>query len=109
MSNYYRITGYHPASNCCFIADSYGKFEKLWQFSSYMLPLGVKVIEVNRFEDSKDINVGVIEENKEAFIIRAVAKGKPKIIEKVMNGKTHHIVDVNGKCYIPNYKLTITS
>ena len=82
MSNYFRVTGYHPQSNCSFIADSYGKFEKLWQFSSNLLSYGVKVIEVNRFEDSKDLNIGTIEENKDSFVLRAVAKGKPKIIEK---------------------------
>ena len=107
MSNYFRVTGYHPQSNCSFIADSYGKFEKLWQFSSNLLSYGVKVIEVNRFEDSKDLNIGTIEENKDSFVLRAVAKGKPKIIEKEINGRKHQIVDVNGKCYIPNYKLTI--
>ena len=34
MNNYFRITAYNPENNIGFIADSYGKFEKLWQFSS---------------------------------------------------------------------------
>ena len=34
---YYRITGYDPENDIGFIADSNGKFEKLWQFSSYLL------------------------------------------------------------------------
>ena len=37
MSNYFRITAYHPAKNICAIFDSNGRFEKLWQFSSYLV------------------------------------------------------------------------
>ena len=33
MNHYYRITAYHKNSNVCLIADSNGKFEKLWQLS----------------------------------------------------------------------------
>ena len=36
MANYFRITAYHPAKNVCAIFDSNGRFEKLWQFSSYL-------------------------------------------------------------------------
>lgn len=35
MNNYFRITGYWPESDICFIIDSNGMFEKLWQFSSF--------------------------------------------------------------------------
>lgn len=44
MLNYFRITGYYPAKDVCFIADSNGKFAELWQFSSYLVRKGVKII-----------------------------------------------------------------
>ena len=108
MANYFRITAYYPTEDCSFIADSYGKFEKLWQFSSYLLKKGIKVLEVNHYEDSKDLNIGVIPFNTSEFYLRAVKKGKPTYTEREINGIRHKIVDINGKCYIPNYKLKTT-
>ena len=46
MANYFRITAYHPAKNICAIFDSNGRFEKLWQFSSYLVRKGFKIVEV---------------------------------------------------------------
>ena len=80
MANYFRITAYHPAENVCAIFDSNGRFEKLWQFSSYLIQKGFKIIEVDRAPAEKD-----------KIILRACAKGQP-----VINGST---VQVNGKCY----------
>ena len=37
MANYYRITAYHPEKNISVIMDSYGMFEKLWQFSAFLV------------------------------------------------------------------------
>ena len=48
MNNYYRITGYCEKEDFCFIMDCYGMFEKLWQFSSYLLQKGLKVLEIGR-------------------------------------------------------------
>ncbi len=45
MSNYFRITAYHPAENLSAIFDSNGYFEKLWQFSAYLIQKGFKIIE----------------------------------------------------------------
>lgn len=47
MSNYFRITVYHPVHNISAIMDSNGKFEKLWQFSAFMVSKGFKIIEVD--------------------------------------------------------------
>ena len=44
MANYFRITAYHPAKNICAIFDSNGRFEKLWQFSSYLVQKGFKIV-----------------------------------------------------------------
>ena len=54
MPNYFRITVYHPVHNISAIMDSNGKFDKLWQFSAFMVSKGFKIIEVdskNKFDD----------------------------------------------------------
>ena len=43
---YFRITGYCPEHDFSFIVDSCGKFEKLWQFSSFLVLRNLKVLEV---------------------------------------------------------------
>ena len=92
MTNYFRITAYHPAENVCAIFDSNGRFEKLWQFSSYLIQRGFKIIEVgaeDKFDDG-DFDRAPVEKDK--IILRACAKGQP-----VIDGNT---VQVNGKCYL---------
>lgn len=91
MSNYYRITGYYPKGNVCFIADSNGRFEKLWQFSSYLVIKGVKILEVGGTNKFTDGNIGFAKPDNEHIIIRACDKGKP-----ILNGNT---IEVNGKSY----------
>ena len=44
MNNYFRITGYYPKADVCFIMDSFGKFNELYDFSSYLIDKGVKVV-----------------------------------------------------------------
>lgn len=95
MNNYFRITAYHPEQNISVIMDSYGKFEKLWQFSAYMVQKGFKVLAVGNDETFFDGNIAKetkVEPNK--IILQAYTTGKPTI----ENGK----VEVNGKFYTPN-------
>ncbi len=54
---YFRITVYYPEQDFCFIIDSNGMFEKLWQFSSYLIQKGLKVLEVNKLGNTIDINI----------------------------------------------------
>ena len=54
MANYFRITAYYPEKDFSVILDSNGKFEKLWQFSAYLVQKGFKILEVSA-------NVNVIE------------------------------------------------
>lgn len=48
MNHYYRITAYHKGSNVCLIADSNGKFEKLWQFSSFSYAKALRLFPLQR-------------------------------------------------------------
>ena len=57
MANYFRITAYHPAKNICAIFDSNGRFEKLWQFSAYLVQKGFKIVEVGADDKFLDGNI----------------------------------------------------
>jgi len=92
MSNYFRITVYHPVHNISAIMDSNGKFEKLWQFSSYMVSKGFKIIEVgdeNKFDDG---DMPKVEYDNVHVILRVCKSGKPEI--------TGNRITVEGKSYM---------
>lgn len=93
MTNYYRITAYHPDENISAIFDCYGMFEKKWQFSSFLVTKGFKVLEIGSADDFADGNITKTEPEKDKLILRSCGKGKP-----VYNGNT---VEVNGQYYIP--------
>lgn len=100
-TKYFRITGYHPQENYCFIMDSNGMFDMLWQFSSFLVQKGLKVLEVSTDEQFKDIDIKRAEENKNQMLLRANAKGQPQYSEKIINGVRYKVVTVGGKSYIP--------
>jgi len=100
-TKYFRITGYHPKENYCFIIDSIGMFDMLWQFSSFLVQKGLKVLEVSTDEQFKDIDIKRAEENKNQMLLRANAKGQPQYSEKIINGVRYKVVTVGGKSYIP--------
>ncbi len=102
MSNYYRITAYYPVEDCTFIADSNGKFEKLWQFSAYLVSKGVKVLEVSTDEKFLDGNIPRARAHNEYVFIQAARKGQPKISTVTMNGRNYRMVEVAGRKYIPD-------
>ncbi len=93
MNNYFRITGYYPAKDVCFIADSNGLYEEIWQFSAALIGKGVKVLEVGDDRKFKYGNIEAAETDSENIIIRACAKGQPTY----MNGT----VNISGKSYTP--------
>lgn len=79
MANYYRITAYHPAEDLSVIADSNGKFEKLWEFSAYMVSKGFKVITVSREENFLEGDMLKTGIDTDKIIIQAYAKGEPNV------------------------------
>lgn len=93
MNNLFRITGYCTKTNVGFIADSYGKFEKLWQFSSYLLNKGIEIIAVNAADKFTNGNIEPTKPNGN-IIIRACDIGRPQFI----NG----VITVKDKSYKPD-------
>lgn len=79
MNNYFRITAQSIDKDNCFIADSYGHFEKLWQFSAYLIEKGFKIIAVSAEGKFEFGNIPKAEPDPAHIIIRACAKGKAVI------------------------------
>ena len=104
MSNYFRITGYYLKGECSFIADSYGKFEKLWQFSSYLVKKGVKVLEVSNGDTFLDDNMKRAKEHPKYIYIQSAQRGQPTKTTATVDGKTYPAVEVCGRRYVPNRK-----
>ena len=77
MNNYFRITGYSEQEDFCFIIECYGMFEKLWQFSSYLLQKGLKILEVGSDTKFLDGNIARIEENPTNSYYGQVPKASP--------------------------------
>lgn len=92
MANYFRITAYHPTENLSVIMDSNGLFQKLWQFSSYMVSKGFKIIEVGNEDKFDDGDMPKAERDAVHIILRACKSGQPDI-------KDNRIM-VEGKSYI---------
>lgn len=91
---YFRITGYYPQEDVCFIADSNGLYKELWKFSADLIKKGIKVIAVNKDGMFIDGNITRATEDTERIILRACAKGQPKF----ENG----VIQISGKSYTPN-------
>lgn len=102
MANYYRITAYHKEKDISIIMDSYGLFEKKWQFSADLIRRGFDIIEVSddtQFLDGNIERLTVPEPEK--FVLRASACGRPKYIEQEVDGITFKAVMIEYKIYIP--------
>lgn len=103
MNNYFRITAYNPENNIGFIADSYGKFEKIWQFSSYLIQHGCKIIEVNNSDNFLDYkNLPLLTKPSDKIIIRVFEEGRTNYLPRVIDGKNCRIVVMGDKQYIPD-------
>ena len=100
MQNYFRITAYHPTENISVIMDSYGKFEKLWQFSSYMVSKGFKILEVDTEETFLDGNLPKVESKQDKIMLRASEEGKPTITSFTENNKTYNKIVINNTNYL---------
>lgn len=101
-NNYFRITGYYPKEDFCFIMDCFGKFEKLWQFSVFVRDKGINVLEVSKDGNFLDGNMDRAEYDKENVILRATQKGKPDYISYEVNGTDYKAVKVDTCIYIPD-------
>ena len=99
-TKYFRITGYHPGEDFCFIMDSHGMFEKLWQFSSHLVQKGLTILEVGNVKDQISVNLTKSDIHGAKMILKAIASGKPEYDTQVLDGKTRKVIKVNDKIYM---------
>lgn len=92
MSNYFRIAAYHPTENVSAIFDSNGRFEKLWQFSSFLIQRDFKIIEVGADDKFLEGDVPKVPEGK-ALFLRACSKSAPQrnVTPITAHGKTYEV------------------
>ena len=90
-NNYYRITAYNKDLDVCLIADSNGKFEKLWQFSSFFVCKGFEIIAVGKEEDFSLGNISKANPDRNNILIRACGKDRPTI--------ENNVIEIRGKKY----------
>ena len=93
-NNYYRITAYHPEKDISIIMDSFGLFEKKWQFSADLIKKGFKILEVSDDSQFTEDNIPLLAAPSDKYILRAYATGKPDIVGTK--------VTLNNKYYICN-------
>ena len=91
---YYRITAYNKEQDFSCILDSNGMFEKLWQFSSYLVNKGLNIIAASKLENITATNIDNANVDTEHIILRATQDGKvePK----------DYVIKVADKFYITN-------
>lgn len=101
MSNYFRITAYHPTEDFSAIFDTNGMFNKVWEFSAFLISKGFKLLEVGDDTTFLDINIEKAEVIPDKIILRANSKGKPSYTHYTLNGKVYRAIQVEDKQYIP--------
>ena len=102
MANYFRITAYHPGEDYCFIVDSHGRFEKLWEFSSYLRNKGLRIREVNDDNTFLDGNMKRAKEHPEYLYIQSAQRGQPTKTMVTVDGKMYRAIEICGRRYIPD-------
>lgn len=102
MANYYRITAYHKGLDMSCIMDSNGMFEKLWEFSSYMVLRDFEIVAVSRIHEVLDVNIDRMEIDLDRMGLRAYAKGRPIGTTAEVEGTRYKAIMVENKVYVPN-------
>ena len=102
MANYYRITAYHIEKDISIIMDSYGLFERKWQFSADLIKKGFDILEVSDDSQFLDGNIErLTEEYSDKFVLRAYVEGKPEYLTQTIGRISYKAVKVGDKIYIP--------
>ena len=89
--NYYRITAYNKEQDYSIIMDSYGAFDGLGAFSSFIVSKGFSIIAVGNENFFEEGNIPKVKEQTNKMILRAEAKERP-----IKNGKQ---ITVGDKTY----------
>lgn len=99
MANYFRITAYHAEQDISVILDSNGRFEKLWQFSSFLVNKGFKIIEVTTSDKLVYDPFPLIQKESNKILLRSIAKGLPMIQEIIYQDRPCKAICVGESAY----------
>lgn len=102
MDTYYRVTAYAESKDISAIFDAYGMFDKLWQFSAYLVANGFKIIEVGDSDKFLDGNIKRLEQPLDKIVLRACSKGMAHTVNLTIDGVNYRGVQVGDKAYVPN-------
>ena len=82
--NYFRVTIYDKTNNLSAILDSNGAFEKLWQFSAYLVNKGFNIIDASKLENITETNIEPANEDNEHIILRATQESKVELQNNII-------------------------
>ena len=82
--NYFRVTIYDKTNNISAILDSNGAFEKLWQFSAYLVNKGFNIIDASKLENITETNIEPANEDNEHIILRATQENKVELQNNII-------------------------
>ena len=99
-NNYFRITAYHEQENVSAIIDSNGKFEKVWQFSSYLVKKGFTILAVGNIERFDFGNIPAADYDGKCLLLRACKAGKAEIVNKTININGRYYSEIEQKTFI---------
>ena len=94
---YYRITGYYDKLDVSFIVDRNGAFEKLWEFSAYLIQRGIKILAAGDENKFLDGTLSRIRRN-DKIALRAFQHGRAQNTE--YNG--NDAILIVDKIYVPD-------
>ena len=107
MTNYFRITGYCPKEDFCFIVDSYGYFEKLWQLSSNFVQKGMEIVAVGSTDKFLDGNIDKMQKQDTEYMhARVTCNGRPIETTFTVEGVVYKALKVGDKIYVPDKTKT---
>lgn len=89
-NQYYRITAYSKENNFSCIIDSNGMFEKLWQFSAYLVSKGLSIIDASKLENIKETNISPVDFDTEHIFLRATCDNKVELKNNVIAMSNKH-------------------
>ena len=107
MTNYFRITAYHPDEDLSVIMDSYGFFEKIWQFSAELIDKGFKIFEVGNDEKFIEGQIPKTDFEPNKIVLREYQKGKPTSATLYHAGINYVAIKVGDRLYIPDNTKTL--
>lgn len=99
MANYFRITAYLPEKDISVILDSNGRFEKLWQFSAYLVQKGFKIIQVCTSNNIVDASFPALNSKSNKIHLRGIDKGKPIVEDIIHQNRPCKAITVYDKIY----------